>query len=153
MISEPVYAVVRSGRKRYTKMFSKCLGCCEGKAGHAVPLSTGCYVYMRRLFKSPDRCEVDAFVNQSNSFSSSSGKSRQTSSNSFSSDGGICFSCLGAAGRPGAVFGKGCNAVRGEPSLELLRHLHVPVFCIDCCAFQCRRRCPQPVEGVVVLVW
>ena len=49
MISEPVYAVVRSGRKMYTKMFSKCLGCCEGKAGHAGPFSTGRDVYMRRL--------------------------------------------------------------------------------------------------------
>ena len=162
MIPEPFYAVVRSGRKMYTKRFcksmhtkrpSKSLGCCEGNAGHEGLLSTGCYAYTKRLFKSLGCCEVDAVLSQSNAFSSSSGKSRQTSSNSFSSDGGICFSCFGAAGRPGAVFGKGCNAVRGEPSLELLRHLHVPVFCTDYCAFECRRPCPQPVEGVVVLVW
>ena len=133
MISEPVYVVVRSGRKMYTKMYSKCLGCCEGKAGHAVPLSTGCYAYTKRLFKSLGRCEVDAVLSQSNSFSSSSGKSRQTSSNSFSSDGGICFSCFGAAGRPGAVFGKGCNAVRGDAASASSR----------------RRPCSRPVEGVV----
>ena len=133
MISEPVYAVVRSGRKRYTKMFSKCLGCCEGKAGHAVPLSTGCYVYMRRLFKSPDRCEVDAFVNQSNSFSSSSSKSRLGSASRACSDGGICFSCFVAASHPGAVFGTGCNAVRGDAAS----------------ASSHRRPCSRPVEGVV----
>ena len=137
MISEPVYAVVRSGRKMYTKMYSKCLGCCEGKAGHAVLLSTGCYVYIRRLFKSPDRCEVDAFVNQSNSFSSSSSKSRLGSASRACSDGGICFSCFVVASHPGAVFGTGCNAVRGDAAS----------------ACSCRRPCSQPVEGVVVLVW